>query len=138
MTVALVAAMMASLGCSSGLKPVAQADAKSAPLGWRSVGSWSGRGDAQTDSFEIAFDQCRIRWEARNETSPGAGRLRITVNSAVSGRELALAVDRGGVGKGVVYPSVEPHFSYLLIESSNLDWSVTVEEPELRDGQGTR
>ena len=106
--------------------------------GWRSVGSWSGRGNAQTDSFDIGFEQCRIKWEARNETAPGVGQLHVTVNSAVSGRELALAVDHKGAGKGVAYVAVDPHFSYLVIESSNVDWSVTVEEPELRDGLGSR
>jgi len=99
---------------------------------WRSVGSWSGRGNAQTESFEIGFEECRIRWEARDETAR-AGRLHVTVNSAVSGRELAVAIDHRGAGQGIAYVGVDPHLSYLLIESNNLAWSLTVEEPAAAD-----
>ena len=98
-------------------------------VAWRPVGTWSGHGDAQTDSFDIGYTQVRLRWETRNEKPAGAGKLRVTVNSAVSGRDLAVAVDETGVGHDVAYISVEPHWSYLVISSSNLDWSVTVEEP---------
>jgi hypothetical protein len=100
---------------------------------WRPVGSWSGHGDAQTDSFEIGFTQVRIRWETRNEKPAGQGTLRVTVNSAVSGRDLAVAVDHNGPGHDIDYVAVEPHWSYLVISSKNLDWSVTVEEPAVVD-----
>lgn len=102
-------------------------------VAWRPVGSWSGHGDAQTDSFDIGFTQVRIRWEARNEKPATKGTLRVTVNSAVSGRELTVAVDHNGPGHDVSYISVEPHWSYLVIDSTNLDWTVTVEEPAVID-----
>lgn len=101
---------------------------KTVPAVWKAVGTWSGHGNAQTESFEIGYEQCRIRWEARDETKPGAGHLRVVVNSAVSGRDLAVAVDHRGPGHDVSYVSVDPHYSYLVIESSNEEWSVTVEE----------
>ena len=53
----------------------------------------------------------------------------MTVNSAVSGRELAVAIDHRGTGQGIAYVGVDPHLSYLVIESSKIDWSLTVEEP---------
>jgi hypothetical protein len=84
------------------------------------------------------MSQCRIRWETRNEQPPGAGTFHVTVNSAVSGRELAAAVDHRGTGHDVAYVGVDPHFSYLVIESSNVDWSVTVEEPALTGGGGAK
>ena len=124
----------ALVGCRSERKPEPQP----APIPWQKVGSWSGRGNAQTDSFDIGFSQCRIRWEARNEKPAGQGTLHVTVNSAVSGRELAMAVDHRGVGHDLAYVGVDPHFSYLVIESSNIDWSVTVEEPALTGGGGAR
>jgi hypothetical protein len=96
---------------------------------WRPVGSWSGHGDAQTDSFDIGFTQVRVRWETRNEKPAGQGTFRVTVNSAVSGRDLAVAVDHDGPGHDIDYVAVEPHWSYLVISSKNLDWSVVVEEP---------
>ena len=134
MMIALAATALGSWGCRSEHK----ADAKRAPVAWQRVGSWSGRGNAQTDSFDIGFSQCRIRWETRDERAPGAGTFRVTVNSAVSGRELALAVDHRGVGHDLAYVGVDPHFSYLVIESSNVDWSVTVEEPALTGGGGAK
>ncbi len=120
----IAAAMVVLGGCRSDSAP----EANGKPAAWQVVGSWSGRGNAQTDSFDIGYDPCRIRWEARNETAPGQGRLRVTVNSSVSGRELAVAVDHRGVGRDIAYVNVDPHYSYLLIESSGVDWSVSVEE----------
>jgi hypothetical protein len=102
-----------------------------ASVEWRPVGTWSGHGDAQTDSFDIGYTQVRIRWETRNEKPSGAGTFRVTVNSAVSGRDLTVAVDHNGVGHDVSYVEVDPHWSYLVITSANLDWKVTVEEPSV-------
>ena len=41
---------------------------------------------------------------------------------------LVQAVDQRGVGRGTAYVSEDPREFYLVVESSNLDWSVTVEE----------
>jgi hypothetical protein len=128
-TVLAVAALM-SVACRSEHRP----ESKAANITWRSVGSWSGHGNAQTESFEIGIEQCRIRWETHNETSPGAGVFNVTVNSAVSGRPLAQAVEHTGTGRDIAYVSVDPHFSYLVIDSSGVDWSITVEEPALTGG----
>jgi hypothetical protein len=35
----------------------------------------------------------RLRWQTMSETSPGAGRLTVTLHSAVSGRFLQTIVD---------------------------------------------
>jgi hypothetical protein len=115
--------------CGSGTKAGHPPEAKPASMAWRRLGSWTGHGNAQTESFDIGFSQIRIRWETRNEASPGAGTFAVTVNSAVSGRDLALAVDHRGAGGDTAYVSVDPHYSYLVIDSKNLDWSVIVEEP---------
>src|ERR1700730_2711602 len=90
--IVLTAALL--VGCRSESK----VEAKPAPLALQELGTWSGRGNAQTDSVYIGFAQCRIRWETRNETPSGQGTFHVTVNSAVSGRELALAVDHQGIG----------------------------------------
>ena len=121
-------------GCRSERK----VQAEPAPMAWQKVGSWSGHGNAQTDSFDIGFSQCRVRWETSNEKPAGQGTFHVTVNSAVSGRELATAVDHRGVGHDLAYVGVDPHFSYLVIESANLDWTVTVEEPALTGGGGPK
>ena len=95
---------------------------------WRAIGSWSGHGDAQTDSFDIGYNDVRVRWETKDEKPSGEGTFRAAVCSAVSGRELVTVANQKGPGHNVVYVSVDPHWSYLLINSKNLDWSVTVEE----------
>ena len=121
LTLVLITASVATVACRHPATHKTQ-------VVWRSVGSWSGHGDAQTDSFDIGYSDIRIRWETKNEKPAGAGTFRAAVCSAVSGRELVTAVNQKGVGHNVAYVSVDPHWSYLLINSSNLDWAVTVEE----------
>jgi hypothetical protein len=127
--IALAGIAMIALGCRSQPRP----QAKAKTVVWQAVGSWSGHGDAQTESFDIGYEPCRIRWEARNASADAV--LRVTVNSAISGRELALLVDHRGNGNETSYIRVDPHYSYLFIESKNLDWSMTVEEGEIFPAQ---
>jgi len=121
LTLALITVSVATIACRHPARHKTQTV-------WRAVGSWSGHGDAQTDSFDIGYSDVRIRWETKNENPAGAGTFRAAVCSAVSGRELVTAVNQKGVGHNVAYVTVDPHWSYLLINSSNLDWFVTVEE----------
>jgi len=110
-------------GCKSA-KPAQPA----VGIGWRPAGAWSGQGNAQTESFDIASGQFRIKWETSRETSPGAGQFRVTVRSGVSGRPLSVAVDHHGLGRDVAYVTDDPRPYYLEIESRGVDWSVRVEE----------
>jgi hypothetical protein len=101
---------------------------------WRRLGSWSGHGNAQTDSFTSDSGSLRVRWEARpgipgNNAAPaGPGTFRVTAQSAISGRPLKVAVDQRGAGRGTSYVDADPHVFYMVVESANLDWSLTVEE----------
>jgi len=95
---------------------------------WRTLGSWSGRGSTQTDAFISDTGSLRLRWETRNETTPGTGMLRVTLHSDVSGRPLLLAVDARGVGHDIAYVSEDPRPFFLAVESANLDWSIEAEE----------
>jgi hypothetical protein len=97
-------------------------------VGWRPIGTWSGRGNTQTDSFNIESGQLRIKWDTKNETAPGAGTFRVMVHSAVSGRPIALAVEHRGAGRDTAYVTDEPRLYHLVIESSEVDWTVVVEE----------
>jgi hypothetical protein len=120
----LLGAALVTAGCQSDARP----PVKPVKAVWRSVGSWSGKGSTQTESFELS-GLWRIRWQARNEASPAAGTLHVTVNSAVSGRPLMTAVDHKGVGSDAVYVTEDPHLFYLVIDSSNIDWWIAAEEP---------
>jgi len=119
----LLAASLVIVGCRS--------EARQPPkftVSWRPVGSWAGRGNTQTESFELS-GRWRIRWETKNETSPGAGTLRVSVNSAVSARPLAVPIDHQGPGHDTADVTEDPHLFYLVIDSSNIDWSITAEQP---------
>jgi hypothetical protein len=111
-----------------GCRRQSKAEADALAVGWLPVGAWSGRGDTQTDSFNIESGTWRIKWETRNETAPGKGKFRVEVHSAVSGRPLSLAVDHPGVGHDVAYVTEDPRLFDLVIQSRDVDWSITVQE----------
>lgn len=95
---------------------------------WRKLGSWSGRGSAQTEPFISNTGSLRLSWETRNETAPGTGVFRVTVHSDVSGRPLVLAVDAHGVGRDVAYVTEDPRSFFLAVESANVAWTMTADE----------
>lgn len=122
----LIVAVLAIGACRSPSKP--KVESKLAVVGWRPVETFSGHGNTQTQSFDIGVGQWRIRWETKNEMPPGTGTFQLTVHSAVSGRPLELLVDRRGVGHDIAYVNEDPRLFHLVIESSNVDWSVAIEE----------
>ena len=69
-----------------------------------------------------------MRWEARNESRPGAGTFRVALHSAISGRPLHVPVDHRGAGRDMIYVADDPRVSYLVVESEGLDWTLTLEE----------
>jgi hypothetical protein len=95
---------------------------------WRQIGSWSGGGNRQTESFELSMTAMRLRWQTTRETSPGAGRLTVTLHSAVSGRPLQTIVEARGVGSAVVNVADEPRWCHFVIEAANVDWQMTLEQ----------
>jgi len=121
MTVLLCAAA-AIVGCKSP-----RAESKTVQIGWRPIGKWSGRGDTQTESFDIASTQWRIKWETKG-AAPNGTRFHLVVHSAVSGRPLLDAVEHQGDGHGIAYVTEDPRLYHLVIESSGMDWSIAVEE----------
>ena len=121
----LAVALAASIyGCRSEPKQ----ETKPPLIGWRPLESFSGRGNTQTESFNVESTQWRIKWETRNEAAPDAGTFTVVVHSAVSGRPISLAVDHKGTGKGLAYVTEDPRLYHLVIESNALDWSIAVEE----------
>ena len=120
----LACAILLSAGCGRKTKPEARAQA----VGWRFIESWSGRGDTQTDSFDIQSGAFRIKWETTHETAPGEGTFQIMVHSGVSSRPITLAVDHKGVGHDTAFVRDDPRPYYLVITSKNVDWSIRVEE----------
>lgn len=95
---------------------------------WERAGSWSGRGDVETNSFPSSTGYLRFTWETSNETKPGEGRFRLILGSSISGRTIQAVVDSEGAGRDVAYISEEPRTFYIKVESANVDWKVVVDE----------
>jgi hypothetical protein len=123
--VALVGGLTAS-ACRGQARPAAETPRQ--VVVWRVIGSWSGRGNRQTESFTSDTGTLRIRWATRNEDTGGAGTFRVTAHSAISGRLLEQVVDHHGTGGGLGYVNQDPHVFYLMVESDRLDWTLSVEE----------
>ena len=72
---------------------------------WQRRGAWTGHGVTQTEPFISDTGLLRLTWEAHGAAAapPDAGTFRITLHSDVSGRPLAVAVDRHGQGRDVTY-----------------------------------
>ena len=95
---------------------------------WERAGSWSGRGDMETNSFPGSSGYLRFTWETTNETKPGEGRFKLLLGSSISGRVILVVVDSTGAKRDVAYVSEEARTFYLMVESANADWKVVVDE----------
>ena len=139
LAVGLVAAALTSSACG----PRASAKPQDAARGvvWRPLGSWSGRGSLQTESFTSETGALRVRWETKlpsGDPERGAldkadgplapGRFRLNAHSAISGRLLQQVVEQAGAGSGVGYVQQDPHVFYVVVESNQLSWAFTIEE----------
>ena len=94
---------------------------------WEHAGSWSGRGNLETNSFP-ASGYLRFTWETSNETKPGEGRFKLSLGSSISGRVIMVVVDSKGASHDVAYVSEEARTFYVKVESANEDWKLTVDE----------
>lgn len=96
---------------------------------WHALGTWSGSGDRQTESFDVTTGSMRLTWEALQEGgAPGTNQFRVSLHSAISGRPLQTIVDTQEAGAGSVDLAASPRVAYLLVESERIRWRVTLEE----------
>lgn len=125
---AAMAAALMTAGCS-GQSPRAAEPPKQV-IAWTTIGSWSGRGNRQTESFRSDTGALRVRWTSTlaDGQSRVSGALRVSAHSAISGRLLEQVVDHRGAGNGTSYVNQDPHVFYLMVESDHLDWTISVEE----------
>jgi hypothetical protein len=129
MAVGVIAAALASVACKPHAKPKPEAAARG--LAWRPLGSWSGRGNLQTESFTSETGALRVRWETRMpkaDAPPAPGVFRLNAHSAISGRLLQPVVEQTGAGSGIGYVQQDPRTFYVVVESNQLSWTFTVEE----------
>jgi hypothetical protein len=96
---------------------------------WRPIQSWSGRGDAQLQTFPTAGGPLRFHWQAERLTRDArAVTLRIRLHSADSGRILAEVADEPGGGTGSKDIIDDHQRFYLSVEGADLDWTIRVDE----------
>lgn len=88
---------------------------------WHTLGSWSGHGNRQTESFTSDTGTLRVTWQA-------SGDFRLTAHSAISGRPLQQVVEHPGPGNGTGYVQQDPHVFYMVVEARDVNWKFTVEE----------
>ena len=119
----MIAGSIAALqGCSS--KPAAAGRKETL---WRKVGTWSGHDRVQTESWPGDTGAMRIRW---NTSHAREGALfQLTIHSAISGRPMQTVVDEAGDGEGTAYFSDDPRVFFAVVDSKNIDWTFTIEEP---------
>jgi hypothetical protein len=125
-----VVAALAAIACSASCRRQTPAAKPALEMIWRPVGSWSGHGNRQTESFTSDSGALRVHWQTKPITGAPAtdGLFRLTAHSAISGRILQQVVDEHGAGSGVDYVSQDPHVFYMSVESAALDWTFSVEE----------
>ncbi len=134
----LVSVLLLAAGAAAGCKSAARPKSHHTQIGWRPIGSWTGRGTTQTDSFNIESTQWRIKWETQGAAAQGAGTFHLVVHSEVSGRPIQDAVQQKGPGSGIAYVTEDPRLYHLAIDSDGLDWSVKVEEAVVGEVQQPR
>lgn len=121
--VALLVAAMLSPACESSSGP----PPREVVTATRPVGSWQGRGN-RTIGLVSDSGQFRISWQTRNEDPPRSGTFRLTVHSAVSGRPIQVVADHQGDGSGTADVADDPRPYHLMVDSANIEWSISVEE----------
>jgi hypothetical protein len=126
----VLSSLVLFVSCST---PPARAEqAPAAAVVWRPLGSWSGDGSRQTESFEVSTGALRLQWETRASSPAGTGRFRVWLYSAISGRPLQLFVDHTGNGSGTAHAADDPRTSYLVIESEQVAWTASLDESVTR------
>lgn len=125
---ALVVIATLAAGCR---RDTAAAGAGAGVVGWRPVGEWTGTAPLQTGTFTSDTGSFRVHWQARTTgASPETGTLHVVFRSADSGNPIIDAVTQRGPGEGVATVSAErPRWYYLGVESSDVAWTIRIEEP---------
>ena len=110
-------------GCSA---PEPAAPPSGAPAAVRQLGSWTGRGNT-TLGFVSESGSFRINWQTVSR-SEAEGEFLLTLRSGISGRPLKTIASHRGSGAGHVEFGDDPRIYEFLVESSGVEWSISVDE----------
>jgi hypothetical protein len=115
--------LMSAVACGQAPEPSREA---AIPVA-RELGSWSGSGNS-TLGFVSESGSFRIAWKAQNRDNTQPGAFQLTLRSGISGRPMKVIADHKGAGGGSVEFGDDPRMYEFLVESSGLDWSISVQE----------
>ena len=93
----------------------------------RHLGAWTGKGST-TLGFVSESGSFRITWKTRSEKGAQAGDFELTLRSGISGRPLKVIAEHSGDGAGSVEFGDDPRMYEFLVESSGVEWSISVDE----------
>ena len=119
--------LASALACGPAPEPVRDTAQPSPRPVTRQLGSWTGTGNS-TLGFVSESGSFRITWKTRNRDAVRPGRFQLTLRSGISGRPLKVIADEQGAGGGSVEFGDDPRMYEFLVESSGIDWSISVEE----------
>jgi len=105
--------------------PVAAEDATAGQGSWWHVTFWAGRGNKETPPFIVTSPEWRITWSTKNRSAADAGTLEISVYD--DRRELVAHVTNTEL-PGAEYIPAAAGVYRVRVDSTGLDWDVTVEE----------
>jgi hypothetical protein len=123
-----------ALGTGCAAPPARAEQAPGNATAWRTLGTWSGQGSRQTESFDVVSGAMRLRWQTTASANGASvpGRFQVTLYSAISGRPLQEVVDHVGPGSGTAHISDDPRVSYLVIDADGVEWTAALEEGATR------
>ncbi len=130
--VCLGAAALTSVACTQQkIIPPPPVDPEEV-VGYRALGTWTGDASIFTETITSDSAAFRVHWKAlpKSGSSPDTGSLTVIFRSGDSGNPIINAVDVNRPGEGVVSVAAErPRWYYLDIQSTDVNWTVRVEEP---------
>jgi len=124
---ALFVLIVIAMGCRNPPPVDASSQNAEEKAASRELGSWKGTGST-TLGFVSESGSFRITWTAQNYDRAQPGRFLLTLRSGISGRPMKVIADHLGAGGGSVEFGDDPRLYEFLVESSRLDWPISVQE----------
>ena len=121
----LCAALLSVSACRN--EPEPSAAHQSAEPAARQLGSWKGSGST-TLGFVSESGSFRISWTTQNQDAAQPGSFHLTLRSGISGRPMKVIAEHRGAGAGSEEFGDDPRMYEFLVESSRIEWSISVEE----------
>lgn len=95
---------------------------------WEQRGTWSGHGSLKTETFPGRTGGLRLTWKTSQTSLSGPWTFTVALHSADDGRKITDAIDLRWAADATAFLTPVPQPFYLVVNSKDVDWTVTVEE----------